>query len=250
MSYPASVSTFALDKYEVTVGRFRAFVNAGMGTLANPPAADAGAGIAAGTGWDGTWNSRLVTDANVLNVALQCDPTNQTWTNSAGVNENLPINCVNWYEAFAFCVWDGGRLATETEWDYAAAGGSEQREYPWGGTTPDANLAVYGCLGDGYSSCAFTDILPVGSRPAGNARWGHSDLAGSMWEWVFDWSGTYLVPCGDCAEVVSAFDRVGRGGSFGNDASIIRTAYRDFGVYPAGRAYYLGVRCAVSGPLP
>jgi hypothetical protein len=42
-SYPATVADFYLDKYEITVGRFRQFVNAGMGTQANPPAAGAGA---------------------------------------------------------------------------------------------------------------------------------------------------------------------------------------------------------------
>ena len=41
-SYPATVADFYLDKYEITVGRFRQFVNAGMGTQANPPAAAAG----------------------------------------------------------------------------------------------------------------------------------------------------------------------------------------------------------------
>jgi formylglycine-generating enzyme required for sulfatase activity len=43
MSYPATVADFYLDKYEITVGRFRQFVNAGMGTQASPPAAGAGA---------------------------------------------------------------------------------------------------------------------------------------------------------------------------------------------------------------
>ena len=42
MSSPATVSPFVLDKYEVTVGRFRQFVEAGMGTRASPPAAGAG----------------------------------------------------------------------------------------------------------------------------------------------------------------------------------------------------------------
>src|SRR3954463_8865292 len=40
---PATVSSFRLDKYPATVGRFRAFVNAGMGTLSNPPSAGVGA---------------------------------------------------------------------------------------------------------------------------------------------------------------------------------------------------------------
>ena len=35
-SFPATVADFALDKYEIAVGRFRAFVKAGMGTQASP----------------------------------------------------------------------------------------------------------------------------------------------------------------------------------------------------------------------
>jgi formylglycine-generating enzyme required for sulfatase activity len=44
--------------------------------------------------------------------------------------ERLPIICVNWCEAYAFCIWDGGFLQSETEWKYAASGGSKQRECP------------------------------------------------------------------------------------------------------------------------
>ncbi|MCX5746586.1 MAG: hypothetical protein NT062_29265, partial [Proteobacteria bacterium] len=48
-SYGATVSTFRLDKYEVTVGRFRQFVAAGQGTQANPPLANAGSRTLNGT---------------------------------------------------------------------------------------------------------------------------------------------------------------------------------------------------------
>ncbi|MGB8294575.1 MAG: SUMF1/EgtB/PvdO family nonheme iron enzyme, partial [Polyangia bacterium] len=59
-SYPAAVDDFYLDKYEITVGRFRQFVNAGMGTQARPPASGAGANLAiTGSGWDSTWNTNL-----------------------------------------------------------------------------------------------------------------------------------------------------------------------------------------------
>lgn len=60
MGYPATVSTFVMDVYEVTVGRFRTFVNAGQGTQASPPAMGAGAHAQiVGSGWDPAWNTSL-----------------------------------------------------------------------------------------------------------------------------------------------------------------------------------------------
>ena len=57
-SSPAAVSRFRLDKYEVTVGRFRTFVNAGMGTQASPPVPGAGAHAKiSGSGWDASWDA-------------------------------------------------------------------------------------------------------------------------------------------------------------------------------------------------
>jgi formylglycine-generating enzyme len=53
---------------------------------------------------------------------LACHSTNQTWTDTVGSHENLPINCINWYEAYAFCIWDGGFLPSDAESEYAAAG--------------------------------------------------------------------------------------------------------------------------------
>ena len=95
-----------------------------------------------------------------------CDATHATWTaSSTGGQENLPINCVNWYEAYAFCIWDGGFLPSEAEWEYAAAGGSEQRQYPWGTTAPGTmnQYAIYGSYYTGNS----TGLAPVGTAAAG-----------------------------------------------------------------------------------
>src|SRR5262249_25230918 len=116
LSYPATVRDFRLDKYEVTVGRFRAFVNAGIGTQSNPPASGSGAHPnIAGSGWDMAWSSYLPTSKDALMARVKCDATYQTWTDLPGTNENRPMNCLSWYDAMAFCAWDGGYLPTEAE---------------------------------------------------------------------------------------------------------------------------------------
>jgi formylglycine-generating enzyme len=245
-AYPATVSEFRLDRYEVTVGRFRAFVGAYPGSK---PVSGAGAHPRiGGGGWDAAWDGSLPVDQAALVSAVKCESTYQTWTDAAGVNEGLPMNCVSWYVAFAFCAWDGGRLPTEAEWNYAAAGGVEQRQYPWsvpaGSTVIDGSHAVYGCMEDGVSGCAFTDIATVGSRsPRGDGLWGQSDLGGSLWEWTLDWYAGYLSPCNDCANLTASSHRVLRGGGWLYAASSLLSSARVDGV-PAGRNRVLGVRCA------
>ena len=235
MGSPATVSPFALDKFEVTVGRMRAFVAAGGVTKLAPPATGAGANPKIpGSGWNPLWNFLLPADVTALRASFA--RTSPTWTDQPGANERLPINDVTWFIAFAFCAWDGGRLPTYAEMDFAASGGSEQRVYPWSVPASDQAItrqrAAYDCnftlpaqscpassCSDGSSSpcdattcispatcqtpactgCAFSDIAPVGSLPAGAGKWGHFDLAGNVAELVYDIDGPLTVPCVDCA---------------------------------------------------
>ncbi|WP_437653086.1 formylglycine-generating enzyme family protein [Sorangium sp. So ce1182] len=243
---PATVSGFLLDRFEVTVGRFRKFVAAYPGSR---PAAGAGRHpLIDGGGWDIGWNIELPADAAGLRAAIKCSPVYQTWTDAPGPNEHLPMNCLSWYVAFAFCAWDGGRPATEAEWNYAAAGGDEQRLYPWSSPadslTIDSSYAVYGCEARG--SCAFTDVQAVGSRsPKGDGAWGQADLAGNMWEWVLDWyASAYPSDCNDCANLAAASYRVLRGGSFSNVASSLISSARNGYVVPSYGGHEVGARCA------
>jgi formylglycine-generating enzyme required for sulfatase activity len=238
----ATVADFYLDKHEITVGRFRQFVNAGMGTQKSPPAAGAGVHpLILGSGWDSMWNTRLTADTAALTTALNCHSGDQTWTDTPGANESKPQNCMSWYEAFAFCAWDGGRLATEAEWNYAAAGGSDQRYYPW--SSPSASTTI----DDSYvvDLCSSCTPQNVGSKsPKGDGKWGHSDLAGNLLEWMLDW---YVypsqTPCDNCADLTGGPTRVIRGGGPYFDASKFRSAYRDFN-FPNEHVESFGARCA------
>jgi formylglycine-generating enzyme required for sulfatase activity len=271
---PATVSGFRLDKYLVTVGRFRQFVGAVMATDAGPdgyvPAAGSGkhAHLNGGRGLannasPGSYELGWVTgdDSNIAptNDNLACEPPYDTWTATAGDEENLPINCVNWFEAYAFCIWDGGFLPSEAEWEYAAAGGGGaegQREFPWGKAVPGTTneYAIYGCnyyagpaLEAGVGPCeGMGNIAPVGTASRGAGRWGQLDLAGELFEWNLDWYAPYA-DCTDCADltlVSSATDyRVNRGGLFNLSPSLLVPAYRN-SVNPTGRSGGIGFRCA------
>jgi formylglycine-generating enzyme required for sulfatase activity len=246
----ATISTFLLDKFEVTVGRFRKFQAAYTGHPENGAGAHP---LVVGSGWRSPeWDGLVAADASVLATAVQCNASYQTWKTS-GANDRLPIDCVNWYEAFAFCAWDGGRLPTEAEWEYAAAAGDEERRFPWGTPAPDDTLgtaayANYDCMGDGSApaKCAPADILAVGSKPLGIGKYGQLDLGGSIWEWTLDMYATSLpATCDNCANLIPGayLFRVMRGGSWLNTAAYLPATYR-LNVAPDDHSRNVGIRCA------
>jgi len=244
---PATVSGFRLDELVVTVGRFRQFVNAWKSGYL--PAAgsgihsylNGGKGLANSaspgtyeTGWLASYDSNVdPTDAN-----LACGPPN-TWTPTAGASENLPLNCQNWWEAYAFCIWDGGFLPSEAEWEYAAAGGSQQRLYPWGFTDP-GSANQYAIYNNYY---AGGTIAPVGTAMLGAGRWGQLDLAGNLHQRGLDaWSASFAGPCTDCANLGYDLYYMLRGGAYQDPATRLRPVAN-----PANgpqRITYTGIRCA------
>ncbi len=248
---PATVDDFRLDLYEVTVGRFRGFVNSGWGLEKNPPFAGSGAHPSIpDSGWKIDWKTKLVKDTTELKEALNCTKYFSTWTDEPAQQESLPINCITWYEAFAFCIFDGGRLPTEAEWNYAAAGGDEQRVYPWSNPPNAANInhtnAGYDCLSDGKAGCdGISDIRQVGSySPQGDGRWGHMDLAGNIAEWVLDYAADYPNPCNNCANLAASAGRAFRSGHYWLDSLGVRASERFAPFHPEDRSADHGFRCA------
>jgi formylglycine-generating enzyme required for sulfatase activity len=92
----------------------------------------------------------------------------------------LPAVGVSWFDAQDYCAWNGKRLPTEAEWEYAA-GGNGRGGWPWGETF----LKGYANIRDGEDGFAYT--APVGSYEVGRSHFGLYDVAGNVGEWVEDW---------------------------------------------------------------
>jgi len=246
-SFEASVSSFAMDKFEVTVGRFRNFVAAYPLNLPHPGDGKT-AYMPGDPGWDTAWP--MPANAAELTDGLKC--LNGTWADppTTAVIEQRPINCVSFYVAYAFCVWDGGRLPTEAEWNYAAAGGNQQRTYPWSSSPSDITITE--------AQAVFFDEVnpkylpnPVGSKSCtsnllvcGDGRWGHADLAGNAAEWTLDYfSAPYpTTNCVDCWNTSPQPSRSVRGGSYGDVTIFLFSSVRsDQG--PTDAAELNGFRC-------
>jgi formylglycine-generating enzyme required for sulfatase activity len=194
-------------------------------------------------GWDPAWNDRLPSGAagnDWKDFFDRCDPS--AWHEAGEAEqERRPVRCVTWFVAMAFCIWDGGYLPSAAELSYAAMGGTEQATYPWGDAPPiDPQHAVYGPWSE-------TATQSVGSLPAGNGRWGQSDLVGNVWEWC-SYNAREAGDCEECTCNSFNSDFV-NGRSFGGsyEATAEEANALSFQRVPLAQGVYLrdrGIRCA------
>ncbi len=235
-AHEVKLESFWMDAHEVTVAEFAQFVAAtGFKTEAER------------FGWSGVF-----------------DMKNGKWTRIDGANwrapeghgsqtiPNEPVTQVSWNDANEYARWSGKRLPTEAEWEYAARGGLEGKEYSWGdelrpagkpvanwwqGTFPERNTKE-----DGFLMRASVKSF----KPNG---YGLYDMAGNVWEWCADWyADDYYSqsPRENPTGVVSGVERVMRGGSFlcaGNFCTNYRVAGRSHSTPDTG-LNNVGFRCA------
>jgi formylglycine-generating enzyme required for sulfatase activity len=128
----------------------------------------------------------------------------------------------------AYCAFRGGRLPTDDEWTFAAAG-AKSRRYPWGDT---GAVCRRGAWGLDAGPCGFDFVAPEvgGAHPDGASPEGVHDLAGNVAEWVAG----------------APADRVGsvRGGSFRSALATELRAWQGRSVPVGERAADVGGRCA------
>ena len=215
------LDAFYICKYEITNSQYKAFMDAGGYNNSAYWTAE---------GW--TW----CTNNNITQP--------EYWTsgeyNSGIAFPKCPVVGVNWYEAYAFCKWAGGRLPTEAQWEKAARH-TDARFFAWGYTW-DASK----CNSDNnVSPDTFGYSSPVGYFPTGASYYDTYDMTGNVWEWCNDWydSTYYSDPSANNNPLgpTTGINRVLRGGSWGDYYGNCRTAYRIQGP-PFFRIYSYGIR--------
>jgi formylglycine-generating enzyme required for sulfatase activity len=219
-----TVSSFYIDRFEITNKEYRDFLSDLSGDEREARTPDS-------TAWD-----ESASRANWRTYFYGSE------------RSDYPVVAVTWRDAKEYCKWEGKRLPTEAEWEYAARAGRVGGVYPWAGFSPrdpqgrylaNFNPGRQGQAADGY---AFT--APVGTYPPN--KWGLHDVAGNVAEWVEDaYTPSYSALSGlDPVYKDPEEDRrVVRGGSWASNAFQIGVGVRNYQPKdePSAR---IGFRCA------
>lgn len=240
-----AIKAFRIDRTEVTNAAFAEYLNAlklpmkGSFGIAGVSGRNADAATVAllGHGLDGVSRYPIIElddeDARIKLVNGRFQP--------AQGHADRPVTEVTWAGARAYCLWRGGELPSEAQWE-AAARGKDDRVYPWGDAQADARRVV----ANGRTGATE----PVGSKPAGASPFGVLDMAGSLSEWTRSLKRPYPYVAGDGREAIDAEgERTTRGGDYVYDHAPgqLRVSFRDGSSHIPERGHlHVGVRCSAT----
>jgi len=159
-----------------------------------------------------------------------------------GYPDDHPVVDVSWEDIMdpgGFCEWASKTagikltLPTDAQWEYAARGGKDGLEYPWGNTFDKSRLWCY---------AEKTAAVDRSNRIYLNG-YGLSDMVGNVWQWCADYYNDDYRPAGkDPVDTRKSAARCVRGGSWGyNYPVVFRCAIR-FWINPGSRYIVNGFR--------
>jgi formylglycine-generating enzyme required for sulfatase activity len=233
---PVELSPYFLGKYEVSVDRWRRFVQEEHHeTLAERLRREhkhepENYGLD-DEGWPGPKQLDVGLDkAGSTHIAHLRRP-DADWKHPHGAGRgdarsDDPVTQIDWFDACAYAHWAGARLPSDAEWEGAAnGGGDEPRLYPWGS---DEDLGRSNCFD---ASSVKHPLEPVTSRPEGAAKCGAHHMSGNAVEFVLDaYFPPYTlgtprgepVPRDPCYLDTESNHRVAKGGCVWDDFRVVR----------------------------
>ena len=204
--HEVALSAFSMDRYEVTYKEYHAFL------VENPD-----------------WRKgRVDIDKAGLNYLLD-------WEGMAYPpgKENYPVLYVSWFAAKAYAQWAGKQLPTESQWEFAARGGVQNRDYPWGN-----EFRPYLAQ---WQEAEVKGAIRVGSYTING--FGLNDMVGNVREWTADGYELYQpAKETDPLPTINNHHKVVRGGSWKSTTDELRISTREK-LPPNASLADLGFRC-------
>jgi sulfatase modifying factor 1 len=224
-SFSHAISVFKMGKYQVTYNLWYAVY---QWAVANGYSfANAGAGS----------GNTPVTTVSWRDVIVWCNAYSQeagltpcyTYLSAVIKDSTDATACDN-----AVCAWanNGYRLPSEGEYQYAASykDGTNWTPYNYASGAGADYTDAAACTTVAWYSANCGSTQAVGGKTANTL--GIYDMSGNVWEWCWDWYGTYPSTSINYRGPASGSIRMIRGGSFNYNPDYLQVGYRNYYHYP------------------